>query len=282
MKSGLVLEGGGMKGVYTAGVIDVLVENNIEFDVSIGVSAGVAFGCNYKSKQIGRAIRYILKYRHNWKFGSFRSWILTGNYFGQKFCYRDIPLKYDLFDKETFKKNKNEFYAVATNLETGKAEYFKLTDGEDLDLRWIQASASVPILSRIQKINGQKYLDGGMACSIPIHKSIELGCKKHLVVMTKPLEYSKDDAKFLPLIKLIYIKYPNFIDTCADCDNQYHRELGKVLECQKQGNAFIIRPSRLITINSAENDLSKLKALYELGREDTEKVLPQLKEFLAD
>lgn len=282
MKTSLVLEGGGMKGLYTAGVIDVLIENEIVTDVLLGVSAGASFGCNFKSRQAGRVIRYITKYRNYWKFASWRSFFLTGNYFNAKFCYETIPDELDVFDTKAFSECKTEMYAVATDVESGKAVYTKVPDGNKRDVEWMRASSSVPIVSKIVNIDGHKYLDGGMACSIPIEKALELGCDKNLVVYTKADGVHKSDSGFLPLAKIIYRKYPEFIKTFADCDNEYLKETAIVDSCVKNGTALLIRPSKDLGVSGASSDVKKLRQLYELGRSDTLAKLDEIKSFLSN
>ena len=160
MKKGLVLEGGAMRGMFTAGVLDVLMENNIDFDGCVGVSAGAAFGCNIKSTQIGRVIRYNTKYCKDKRYCSFKSLLTTGDIFGADFCYNKLPFELDIFDTDTFKTSPVEFFVTATDIETGKAVYHKCTDGLNDDLLWFRASASMPLVSRTVEINGLKLLDG--------------------------------------------------------------------------------------------------------------------------
>ena len=157
-----------MRGLFTAGVIDVFLENNIEFDGSVGVSAGAAFGCNYKSRQNGRVLRYTKRFCRYWKFCSVRSWLVTGDIFGAKFCYYDIPMELDVFDGETFMNNPMDFYLVATDINTGRPVYHKMDDYRGDNIEWLRASASMPGLSRPVKIGDSKYLDGGTADSIPL------------------------------------------------------------------------------------------------------------------
>jgi len=279
-KLGLVLEGGGMKGIYTAGVIDVLLENSIQADIALGTSAGVAFGCNYKSKQIGRVIRYVSKYRNYWRFGSFRSWIFTGDFFGADFCYKKIPDELDLWDAKTFAENPCEFYSVVTDIEEGKAVYYKLTDGGPHDIQYIRASATVPVLCRTVKLDGHKFVDGGMTCSIPLEKAMELGCKKNIVVCTKMEGYGKDGMNTKPLLRAVFRKYPNFVKNINECEDVYEKELALVKKCEEDGSAFVLRPSRLVTNNVAEKNVETLRALYELGRQDMTDRLEELRKWM--
>ena len=280
MKTSLVLEGGGMRGMYTAGILDVLMENSINVDMIIGVSAGAVFGCNFKSKQPGRAIRYNKRFCADPRYSSFRSFIKTGDWFGADFCYKDVPFKYDIFDVETYKKNPVKFYAVATDVLTGNPVYHEIPDGNENDLTWMRASASMPLVSSIVEVDGYKLLDGGMSDSIPLKKSIEMGYTKNIVVLTQVEGYQKKPNKMLPLIKMIYRKYPKIVEVMANRHKMYNDELSYVDEQKKNGNTFVIRPSRLQKVGRTEHNPEVLQKMYDLGREDAVKILPDLKKFL--
>ena len=185
-KTGLVLEGGAMRGMFTCGVLDVLLENDIKFDGAIGVSAGASFGCNYKSKQIGRAIRYNCRYAHDSRYCSFASLISTGNLYNANFCYNKIPNELDVFDYETYRNNPMEFWIVATNVNTGLPFYKKLDTCDKKDLDYMRASASMPLVSKIVELDGEGYLDGGISDSIPLKYFESIGYKKNLVILTQP------------------------------------------------------------------------------------------------
>lgn len=281
-KIGLVLEGGGMKGLYTAGVIDVFLENGIRADIALGSSAGVAFGCNYKSRQKGRVVRYVTKYRNDWRFGSFRSLIKTGNFFGAEFCYRDIPEKLDPWDSRTFAEDPCEFYAVITDVDSGQTYYHKMTDGGERDIQYVRASSTVPILSKIVELDGHRFLDGGLTCSIPLAKAIELGCSKNIVVCTNMKGKEKDGMGAVPLLKFFYRKYPNLTGNLNACTEGYRKEVQLVNDSEAAGSAFVFRPTRLITQNVAETSTKKLRALYELGRQDALERLDELKKWMEN
>ena len=189
MKKGLILEGGAMRGMFTAGVIDVMMENGIEFDGAIGVSAGAAFGCNYKSRQIGRAIRYNMRFCNDPRYCGLRTLLKTGDLYSKDFCYKEVPLKHDIFDFETFRNNPMEFYVVCTDVETGKPVYKKCDNFDNNNFEWIRASASMPIVSNIVEIDGTKLLDGGVADSIPIRYFESIGYDKNVVILTQPRGY---------------------------------------------------------------------------------------------
>lgn len=281
MKIGLVMEGGAMRGMYTAGVIDVFMENNITFDGAIGVSAGAAFGCNYKSRQPGRVIRYNKKYCRDKRFASLGSLLFTGNLYGAKFCYQTIPQLLDVFDTETFKKSPMEFYAVGTDVNTGKAVYHKCSTGDFTDIEWLRASASMPVVSQIVNIGKYSLLDGGMSDSIPIRYFQHKGYEKNVIILTRPLGYQKSPNSFMPLIKLLYRKYPLFIKAIQTRHIRYNKTLQYISEQEEKGAVYVIRPSRAITLGAVERDPDKLEEIYQLGRRDAENHIKDIQGYLV-
>lgn len=280
MSIGMVLEGGGMRGLYTAGVLDVLLEKGICVDGIIGVSAGAAFGCNFKSKQIGRVIRYNKKYCKDPRYAGIRSFIKTGDFFGAEFCYSDIPKKLDIFDTDTFSASPEKFYVVCTDIESGVPVYHELKTGRDNDLVWMRASASMPLASKVVEVDGKKLLDGGMSDSIPLKKMQELGFEKNIVVLTQPEGYQKKKNNLLPLMRIIYKKYPNVEKIMARRHLMYNGELKFVSEQEKTGNTFVIRPSNDFSIKRTENNPDNLQKMYDLGRSDGMACLENLRLFL--
>ena len=281
MKTCLVLEGGAKRGIYTAGVLDILLENNIITDGVIGVSAGAIHGCGYVSRQIGRGIRYNLKYNNDYRFMSFKSWLKTGNMVDTEFAYHELPEKLDVFDNQTFKKSATKFYVTCTNLKTGKAEYILCPDMSGKYMDYLRASASMPFLSKIVEIDGNLYLDGGIADSIPLNAAFNLGYDKNIVVQTRPEGYRKKAAKFVWLAKLVYRKFPKFIAAFTNRPAIYNQELDNIKNLAEQGKIFVIKPSRFINIKHAETNPEIIKAMYNLGRDDAKKQLAALKIFLA-
>lgn len=281
MKTCLVLEGGAKRGIYTAGVLDILLENNIITDGVIGVSAGAIHGCGYVSRQIGRGIRYNLKYNNDYRFMSFKSWLKTGNMVDTEFAYHELPEKLDVFDNQTFKKSATKFYVTCTNLKTGKAEYILCPDMSGKYMDYLRASASMPFLSKIVEIDGNLYLDGGIADSIPLNAAFNLGYDKNIVVQTRPEGYRKKAAKFVWLTKLVYRKFPKFIAAFTNRPAIYNQELEYIKNLAEQGKIFVIKPSRFINIKHAETNPEIIKAMYNLGRDDAKKQLAALKIFLA-
>lgn len=267
MRIGLVMEGGAMRGMFTAGVLDVLMEYKVSFDGAVGVSAGATFGCNIKSGQHGRAIRYNLKYCTDPRYGTLSSYIKTGDFFDVDFCYHEIPSVLDVWDKEAFRANQMDFYVVATDLETGEAVYHKCSDGGDEDLEWIRASASVPIVSRYVEIGGKKLLDGGIADSVPLAFFEKEGYARNLVILTQPDSYVKKKNKATPICRVKYRKYPAFTEVFANRHIRYKANIDYVRKQEVAGAAFVIRPPHKLDLSSAEKRPEKLKGAYDLGRE---------------
>ena len=279
---GLVMEGGAMRGMFTSGVIDVLMENSIDFSCAVGVSAGAAFGCNYKSKQIGRAIRYNCAMANNKNYCSFRSLIKTGNLFNAEFGYHTLPFKIDLFDTETFKNNPMEFYCVATDINTGKPLYYKFTDGKDKDLEYMRASASMPLASKPVKVDGYTLLDGGMADSIPLEFMESKGYKKNVVILTQPRGFVKKPNSLMPLIKAALHKYPAVIKTMETRHIMYNNQTAHVFDQELKGNAFVICPPEPLNIKPMPKDIDELRRVYNTGRSVAEERLNELMEFLKE
>ena len=280
-KTGLVLEGGAMRGLYTAGVLDVLMEQKIQADGIIGVSAGAVFGCNYKSGQIGRTLRYNLQFCGDKRYGTIHSLVKTGDIYDVDFCYHQIPEVIDPFDNDAFVKNPAEFYVVCTDVNTGKAIYHKCTDCGRDDLKWMQASASMPLVSKIVETDGYQLLDGGIADSIPVMWFRRQGYKKNLVILTRPDGYRKKKMKFQGAMNVTLRHHPNLAKAMARRYKVYNRTLDKIEELKAKGEVMVLCPSHLIEVSRLEKDPEKLKALYQLGREDAMKNLDQIRAFLG-
>lgn len=280
IRTGLVLEGGAMRGMFTAGVTDVMMENGITYDGMIGVSAGAAFGCNYKSGQPGRAIRYNTAYCNDPRYCSVRSLIRTGDMYGADFCYYEIPNSLDLFDTEAFRNSPMEFYVVGTDVETGKPVYKQCSDGGRTDIEWMRASASMPLVSRIVEIDGYKMLDGGISDSVPLRYFESIGYNRNVVVLTQPKNYIKSKNKMLPLMKITLRKYPNVIETMKKRHEIYNETSRYIRERELAGEIFVIRPEEALPIGHVEHDPEKLRAVYRIGRETMEQKMDSLRDFL--
>lgn len=280
MRSALIMEGGAMRGVFTAGVTDVLMENGITFDGAIGISAGACFGINYKSGQIGRAIRYNKRFCNDKRYCSFQNLVRTGDMFGAEFCYHVMPFELDIFDCKAFEENPMEFYVGATDVITGKAVYHKLTDCREKDLEWIRASASMPLVSNMVKVDGYKLLDGGIADSIPYRFMEKQGYDRNVIILTQTAAYRKKKNRLMPLIALKYRKYPGLVYAMEHRHDMYNKQLKGVRKREKEGTAFVIRPPEDLNISRIENDPAELERVYMIGRKEAEKRLPDLREFM--
>lgn len=280
MKTGLVLEGGAMRATYTVGVLDVLMENKIKFDGIIGVSAGAIHGASYAANQPGRNIRYYKKYASDKRFMSFRTFLKTGDIVGKDFCYNEIPWKLDPIDNETLKNSSTEFYVVAANVETGKSEYIRVKDLKDpVQMEYLRASASMPLVSKIVEVDGKKLLDGGITDSIPLKAFQDMGFEKNVVVATRADSYVKKPENPL-LSKIFYRKYPEFVKASTDRPKMYNDEKAYILDQEKQGKIFFIRPSEDLDISRTDTAPDHLERVYQIGRKDAEKRLSELIDFL--
>ena len=279
-KIGLVLEGGGMRGVYTAGVLDAFLDAGLEFDGTLGVSAGSCHAASFLSKQRGRAYRVNVSYLNDWRYCSARSWLTTGDFFGAKMLYDTIPNQLDLYDHTAFEQRRGWFRAVVTNLASGEAEYPVI---EDLhrDIIWLQASSSLPLLSRTVEIEGQEYLDGGISDSIPVKEAMRLGCEKNVIVLTQCAQYRKKPNELMPLIRAKYRRYPKLIELMATRHLRYNETLEEIEALKQQGKVFVIQPQKPVTIGRLEKNRSELHALYRVGVEDGAAQAEALREFMG-
>lgn len=278
MKIGMVLEGGGMRGLYTAGILDAMLDKNFQVNGIIGVSAGALFGVSYVSKQRGRSLRYNQKYASDPRYMSFKSLITTGNFVNKDFAYYELPLKLDIFDEESFSKSKTDFYATVTNVETGKPEYLKIINAT-IQIEELRASSSLPFCSKIVKINDKLYLDGGISDAIPVNKCLEMGYDKVIVITTRPLNYRKTKSNQL-LPKIFYHRYPNFVKAINTRYQRYNDTLDQLQELEKQNKIFVIRPSKLIKINRLEKNPDKMQEIYNLGLQDFQDNYQALQKYL--
>lgn len=280
--TGLVLEGGAMRGLFTAGVLDVLMENGIVLDGAIGVSAGAVFGCNYQTGQIGRTLRYNLRFCRDWRYCSLRSLLLTGDLYGAKFCYWTLPLELDQMDYEAYAANPHPFYVVCTDVETGEAVY-KLcprADGEYRD--WFRASASMPLVSRVVEADGRKLLDGGIADSIPIRYFESIGYGRNVVILTQPEGFVKTPSRGLPLLKGMLRRYPKVAQAMMRRHEVYNETSAYITRREQEGAAFVIRPPKALELSRTEHDPVRLASAYNTGREEALRRLEELKAFLAN
>ena len=264
MKVGLVLEGGGMRALFTAGVLDALLDiKELDIDGIVGVSAGALFGVNYVSGQKERAIRYNIKYARDKRYMGFYSWITTGNAVNEEFAFYEIPFKLDVFDQEKFKQSKIDFYVVMTNVESGKPEYVLIKDVFK-QMEYLRATSALPFASKIIEINGKKYLDGGISDSIPIDYCEDLGYDKIILVLTRPKNTHKED-KLNFLYKLVYRKYQNLVERLINMGKDYEVVLKKIEDLENKNKIFVIRPPKVLKIGRLEKNEDKIQNVYDIG-----------------
>lgn len=277
----LVLEGGALRGLYTSGVLDALYENNIDIDCIIGVSAGALFGVNYFSCQPKRVMRYNKKYCKDKRYISLLSLILTGDIVNKNFAYYKISEKLDPFDQKAFIKTDKPFYAVATNVDTGKAEYFLIKKPLD-ELEKLRASSAMPVLTKIVDIDGKKYLDGAIGDSIPVKKAIEMGYKKIIVVLTQPKNYVKKElnSKQIKSVSRRYKKYPKFIEASLKRPSLYNETIEMITKLEDEKKIFVFRPSKSINISPIRKTVKELEDAYALGYNDGLDYLSDLKVYI--
>ena len=280
VKTGLIMEGGAMRGLFTCGVIDVFMEEQIEFDGAVGISAGAVFGCNYKSRQIGRPRRYNERFCRDKRYGTVHSLLTSGDLFNVDFCYRLVPEVLDVFDIKAYRENPMKFYVGATDLETGKAVFHDCQLGDGEDTQWMRASASMPLVSRPVEINGRKYLDGGIADSIPLAFMESQGYNRNVVILTQPAGFVKTPNKAVPAMKLLMKQYPNAVDAMEKRHLVYNEQVRQVEAREAEGTAFVVRPPESLNISRTEKDPQELERVYQIGRAEAKKVLPAVIEFL--
>lgn len=276
---GLVLEGGGFRGMYTCGVIDVFMENGICFDEVVGVSAGAAFGCNIKSKQIGRALRYNKRFCQDSRYSGLKSFIKTGDLYNKEFAYGIVPTILDPFDTKTFRENPLKFTVVCTDIHTGNPVYHEIQNGDATDIEWIRASASIPIVSKPVKLDGYELLDGGVSDSIPVNWMLERS-DKTVIVLTRDKSYHKEPMKYIHLLKKAFKEYPNLQKALENRYIVYNKTLDEIEQLEREGKVFVIRPSKPIACAMIEKDPSHLQEIYDIGRRDALHYLEDLKKYL--
>ena len=281
MKTGLVLEGGAMRGMFTAGVLDVFMEEGLAFDGAAGISAGAVFGCNLKSRQIGRAIRYNQKYGRDPRYCSLRSLIRTGDLYGADFCYREIPDVLDPFDRAAFRENPLPFFVGATDIRTGEAVYHLCTDGGAEDMAWLRASASMPAVSRPVEIGGRLLLDGGMTDAVPLAFMEGQGYGRNVVVLTQPRGYRKRRSRASFLFALALRRWPAAARAMRVRHEVYNRQMEEIDAREAAGAALVIRPQAPLGIGRTESDPGELERVYRLGREQGRGRLAEVRAFLA-
>ncbi len=279
MKTGLVLEGGGMRCLYTSGILDTFLQNNIEFDGVIGVSGGALFGIDFVAKQKGRSITYTRKYAGDSRYMGIKSLITTGNIVNRDFAYYQVPRKLDIFNDETFQESPTQFYATVTNVSTGKAEYMKI-DSVFKQTEVLRATSAMPLLSKMILLdNGQYYLDGAISDSIPLEAMKQLGYDRIVVILTRTHDYVKKPySKFL--MHVAYSKYPNLLETLMHRHEIYNEQLANIREQERNGEIVVLRPSANIKMRKTERNPNVMQSMYDLGKHDANLQLSEVKQFL--
>lgn len=282
MKKGLVLEGGAMRGLFTAGVIDVMMEEGITFDGIVGVSAGSSFGCNYKSHQPGRVLRYNLRFHDDPRYMGLRSLLRTGDLVGAEFAYHTLPLELDIFDCETFERDPMEFHLVCTDVTTGEPVYYRMERVDYDSLEWLRASASMPIAMRpVRVADGRLMLDGGISDSIPLKYFQDEGYERNVVVFTQPRDYRKKPARKW-VFRLFMRRWPAIVEAMGRRHEMYNAQLDYVGSQVEAGNTFVIAPAEPLPIGRIEMNPEKMKRVYRMGREACRSALPELRRFLGE
>ena len=277
---GLILEGGGMRGAYTSGVLDFFLDEGIEFKACYGVSAGSVNACSYISKQRGRSFHVEVDFLDDKNYASVYNLVTTGNFFGTEMCYETIPKELLPYDYDMYSQYDGEFYAVVTNCITGQAEYLKLEDMER-QIDYIRASCSLPLMAQMVYINGVPYLDGGISDSIPVRRSVRDGHKKNVVVLTRDITYRKKLNEMMPLIKMKYKKYPKLIESMERRHTMYNMTLEYLNNKEKEGEVFVIRPKKEVKVGRLEKNKEKLTELYKQGYKEAKERAEELKQFLG-
>ncbi len=281
VKTGIVLEGGGMRGMYTCGILDVLMENHIYVDGMVGVSAGIAFGCNYKSRQAGRALRYNVRFAKDKRYSGIISLLKTGNYYNADFAYKLVPTHYDVFDSNVFEDSPMECYAVCFDVKSGAGVYQRLTRVDDDFFEWIRASASMPVVAQPVAVGGRQLLDGGLADSIPLEFMMNKGYNRNIVILTREEGYRKTAERGMWLMKPLLRKWPKVIEALQKRPAHYNMQLQKVREEERAGNAFVFRPLKPLNVSRTTHDAAEMNRVYQQGREEALQRLDELKRFLA-
>lgn len=278
MTTGLVLEGGALRALYTAGVLDVWMDEGVHVDALYGVSAGALFGANLFSGQKGRALRYNKRFLPDKRYMSLYSLLTTGDYVGRQFAYYDITTKYDPYDEAAFEKSGGEFYAAVTNVRTGKAEHMRIRHVlEDMEI--LRATSALPFVSHEVEIGGERYLDGGIADSIPVRACLERGFDRTVVILTRPADYRKKPMK-PALIRALYRRQPALCEALIHRHESYNAQADDVAQLEKEGRIFVIRPETPLEIARLEKNPEKLQAVYDRGTADGKKTLAALKAYL--
>lgn len=281
MKTGLVLEGGGLRVLFSVGIMDVMMEHGIRFDGIIGVSAGATMGCNYKSHQPRRALRYNLRFSHDWRYCSLRSWLLTGDLIGAEYAYHHIPTKLDIFDNDTFSADPTAFCIVCTDTRTAQPVYHHLHALDYEGLEWLRATASLPIVSRPVEVGGKRLLDGGICNSIPLRYWQQQGYDRNIVILTQPTGFRKKRTKLMPIIRIGCRKMPQIVKAMARRHLMYNAQLDYVCAEAQRGNTLLLCPPEPLKIGRTEMDPTKMQRIYDAGVDYARQHIDEILRFVG-
>ena len=280
-KTALILEGGAMRGMFTCGVLDVMMRHGIAFDAAAGISAGAVFGCNYKSGQAGRAVRYNKQYCGDPRYCSLRSLLKTGDLYGADFCYRELPDVLDVFDRKAFRENPMAFYVGATDVRSGRCVYHECSDGGAEDMLWLRASASMPVVSRPVAVGDRLLLDGGISDAVPFAFMESRGYRHNVIVLTQPGGYRKQPASAMPVMRLLMRRTPKIAEAMSVRHEMYNRQMEAIDRREASGEALVIRPPRSLGVRRTERDPEALERVYQIGVQEAERHLPDIESFLS-
>ena len=280
MKRGLILEGGAMRGMFSCGALDVLSEEGIRFDCAAGISAGAVFGCNFKSGQVGRALRYNKRYGRDPRYCSLRSLLKTGDLYGADFCYREIPDVLDPFDRAAFAADPLAFFIGATDVDSGEIVFHRCGDGGERDMLWMRASASMPAVSRPVEVDGRRLLDGGIVDPVPYRFIIGQNCGRMLCILTQPKGYRKKKSASLPLMRFALCRMPRMAEAMARRHEVYNRQMEELDRMEARGEIFLLRPPESLGIRRTEGDPGELERVYQIGRRAALEALPRVRRYL--
>lgn len=278
MKTGLVLEGGGMRGIYTVGALDVFMDNQIRFDYVIGVSAGAGNAASYISGQRGRGYRVDTAYVHDRRYIGIDPILHKKSVFGLDFIYDTIPQELEPFDYDAFHANTSEFVTVVTDAETGEAVYFGKEKIIGKDFTVMKASAALPMFTPPVEFEGRKYFDGGVADSIPVERALQDGCERLVIVLTRPHGFQKKPEAMRSAYTRILKAYPNVIRTLDERHNRYNSSLDLCYQLEKEGKAVVIAPEYPLTVDKFSTDTEKLEHCYYEGMRDCTAELKRIQE----
>ncbi|MCI8593696.1 MAG: patatin family protein [Oscillospiraceae bacterium] len=281
MKTGLVLEGGALRTIFSSGVCDGLLVGDVMTDYVIGVSAGIAYGVSYVSRQRGRNLEILTRFAKDRRYMGVGNLLKKDNrsYFGLKFTYEDIPNKYVPFDYETFAAYPGAVEAVVTNLNTGRAEYKEVPRVND-GFKLLQATCAMPLLFPIFDIDGQPCMDGGAADAIPFRRAFDVGCDKVVVVLTRPRDYVKKPEKIQRAIEKKYAEYPNFCATMRRRAETYNAAREELFALEREGKALVIAPETTHGVSRIERDVKKLRLLWQDGYDMAASRLDEIRAYL--